>query len=115
MQAAWLSLQTVRHAYPRLQVVFAMLAGCAPLLTERLIARGGPSLNGSDRLTCYYDTSSYGPAAIQAMARLVGLDRLLYGSDRPVVDPADGVTASFRESFLHTNAAWLTDRLGAPA
>ena len=35
----------------------------------------------------FFDTSSYGPRAIDAMLRVVGVDRLLYGSDRPVVEP----------------------------
>ena len=71
---------------PALQVVFAMLAGLAPLHAERLAARGGPSDAVHDRLT-FFDTSSYGPRAIDAMLRVVGVDRLLYGSDRPVIEP----------------------------
>ena len=39
-----------------------------------------------DPLT-FFDTSSYGPSAIDAMLRVVGVDRLLYGSDRPVIEP----------------------------
>ena len=35
----------------------------------------------------FYDTSSYGPAAIGAMAAAVGSDALVHGSDRPVVVP----------------------------
>jgi 6-methylsalicylate decarboxylase len=35
----------------------------------------------------WFDTSSYGPQAIDAMLRMVGVDRLVHGSDRPVVDP----------------------------
>lgn len=84
MAAAW-------HAWaawgPRdVRVVFAMLAGLAPLHAERLAARGGPSEAVHDPLT-FFDTSSYGPRAIDAMLRIVGVDRLLYGSDRPVVAP----------------------------
>ena len=71
---------------PELRVVFAMLAGLAPLHAERLAARGGPADAVHDPLTCF-DTSSYGPRAIDAMLRVVGVDRLLYGSDRPVVEP----------------------------
>ena len=63
-----------------------MLAGLAPLHAERLAARGGPSEAIHDPLTAF-DTSSYGPKAIDAMLRVVGVDRLLYGSDRPVIDP----------------------------
>ena len=71
---------------PALRVVFAMLAGLAPLHAERLAARGGPAEAVHDPLTSF-DTSSYGPQAIDAMLRVVGVDRLLYGSDRPVIEP----------------------------
>jgi predicted TIM-barrel fold metal-dependent hydrolase len=87
MAAAWHAWAAWgRPAHPRLRVVFAMLAGLAPLHAERLAARGGPADAVHDRLT-YFDTSSYGPRAIDAMLRAVGVDRLLYGSDRPVVAP----------------------------
>jgi 6-methylsalicylate decarboxylase len=88
MQAAWLSFATVaRREHPRLLVLFAMLAGGAPLHAERLSARGAPSIDLRDPFT-FYETSSYGPVAIEAAARCVGSEQLLYGSDRPVVEPA---------------------------
>ena len=87
MSAAWHAwAQWGRPAHPTLRVVFAMLAGLAPLHAERLAARGGPSEAVHDPLT-FFDTSSYGPRAIDAMLRVVGVDRLLYGSDRPVIEP----------------------------
>ena len=87
MSTAWHAwAQWGRPAHPRLKVVFAMLAGLAPLHAERLAARGGPAEAVHDPLTAF-DTSSYGPRAIDAMLRVVGVDRLLYGSDRPVVEP----------------------------
>jgi hypothetical protein len=51
----------------------------------------------------FYDTSSYGPMAIAAMAGRVGPAQLVFGSDRPVVEP----TPSGREAVLRANAAWL--------
>ena len=63
-----------------------MLGGGAPLLTERLNARGGPAIDLLDPNT-FYETSSYGPAAIGMMAARVGELQLVYGSDRPVIDP----------------------------
>ncbi len=87
MQAAWLAFRAAgRAAHPRLRVVFTMLAGLAPLHAERLSSRGGPSPEDRDLLT-FYDTSSYGPTAISALAERVGAGQLLYGSDRPVVEP----------------------------
>jgi 6-methylsalicylate decarboxylase len=89
MQAAWLAFTAAGRArHPRLRVVFSMLAGLAPLHAERLAARGGPSPLAPDPLT-FYETSSYGPSAVDAIARIVGEQQLLYGSDRPVVEPGD--------------------------
>ena len=95
MQAAWFAFaQAGRHAHPRLRVLFAMLAGGAPLHVERLAARGGPAGAVHDALL-FYDTSSYGPRALRAMIDVVGAGQLVHGSDRPVVEavvpPADTV------------------------
>ena len=89
---AWALHGRARH--PQLRVVFAALAGLAPLHAERLAARvSGADAERAlrDPLT-YYDTSSYGPAAIAAMAAVVGADALVHGSDRPVVAPPVDVT-----------------------
>jgi hypothetical protein len=103
MQAAWLAFATTgRPRHPDLTVIFSMLAGGAPLLSERLDTRGGPAVDLTDPLT-YYDTSSYGPAAIEAMARRVGASQLLYGSDRPVLEPLQ----TGREAILQAGAANL--------
>ncbi|MDX6716163.1 MAG: 6-methylsalicylate decarboxylase [Baekduia sp.] len=75
-----------RAAHPGLRVCFAMLAGLAPLHAERLAVRGGPADAALDPAV-FFDTSSYGPRAIAAMAGVVGLDQLVTGTDRPVVDP----------------------------
>jgi hypothetical protein len=87
MHSAWLAfLQAGRPAHPRLRVVFSMLAALAPLHSERLYSRGGPAVE-PDPLV-FYDTSSYGPVAVRLLEQAVGSDRLLYGSDRPVVEPS---------------------------
>lgn len=75
-----------RPAHPDLRICFAMLAGLAPLHAERLALRGGPAEAINDP-NIFYDTSSYGPRAIAAFAGVVGIDQLVTGSDRPVVDP----------------------------
>ena len=93
---AWAQWGRPRHA--DLTVIFAMLAGLAPLHAERLAARGGPAHAVHDPLT-FYDTSSYGPRAIDAMLRVVGVDRLLHGTDVPVVAPAD--LSPLGEAALH--------------
>lgn len=103
MQAAWLTFAAFgRRELPGLKVVFAMLAGAAPVFVERLRARGGPDIDLHDPLT-YYDTSSYGPMVVEAMARWLGPDRLVYGSDRPVIDPV----RTGREMELMHNAALI--------
>ena len=87
MQAAWLAwAEWGRPAHPTLKVVWAMLAGCAPLQAERLAARGGPAGAVHDD-HAWFDVSSYGPHAVDAMLRVVGVDRLVLGSDRPIADP----------------------------
>jgi hypothetical protein len=88
MQAAWLAFVSAgRPEHPKLRIVFSMLAGLAPLHAERLASRGGPAQQEHDPLA-FYDTSSYGPAAIGALTGAIGgAGQLLYGSDRPVVEP----------------------------
>lgn len=83
MNAAWHAFAVFgRAAYPRLRVCFAMLAGLAPLHRERLVARGGRPFADPD---VFLDTSSYGPRAVDAVIRELGVDRLVHGSDVPVV------------------------------
>jgi len=106
MQAAWLAFVAFgRPAHPRLRVVFAMLAGLAPLLHERLAVRGGPPVDLADPLVSY-ETSSFGGRAVGAMAAVCGRSQLLYGSDRPVIAPAGGHHG--RELAAH--GAWLIER-----
>jgi hypothetical protein len=86
MQVAWHAFAVWgRRAHPSLRVCFAMLAGLAPLQRERLVARGGLAAGDTD---VFLDTSSYGSRAVDAVLREVGVDRLVHGSDRPVVAPA---------------------------
>jgi predicted TIM-barrel fold metal-dependent hydrolase len=87
MQTAWHAFAVWgRAAHPRLRVCFAMLAGLAPLQRERLVARGGPAIADPD---VFLDVSSYGARTVDAVLREVGVDRLVYGSDRPVVPAAE--------------------------
>lgn len=89
MQAAWLTFVSAGRAqHPQLRVVFSLLAGMAPLQAERLLSRGGPALRLGDPLL-FYETSSYGPSAVHTLAAIVGAQQLLYGSDRPVVEPLE--------------------------
>jgi hypothetical protein len=86
--AAWHSWHVAgRSLLPTLRIGFVALAGLAPLHHERLAQRGG-SLGAIDRHV-YYETSSYGTQAIDAMSRVVGVDPLVNGSDRPYAEPTD--------------------------
>ncbi|HEX5900763.1 MAG TPA: amidohydrolase family protein [Solirubrobacteraceae bacterium] len=87
MQTAWHAFAVWgRVAHPGLRVCFAMLAGLAPLQRERLVARGGPAISDPD---IFLDVSSYGARTVDAVLREVGVDRLVHGSDRPVVTAAE--------------------------
>jgi predicted TIM-barrel fold metal-dependent hydrolase len=108
MQAAWFAfLHVGRRAHPRLRVLFAMLAGGAPLQLERYAARRGVPAPDPDPLV-FYDTSSYGPGTIGAVAEVVGTAQLVYGSDRPVVDPRrPRLDPDLRQALVATNPARL--------
>jgi predicted TIM-barrel fold metal-dependent hydrolase len=112
MQAVWFAfLHAGRPAHPRLRVLFAMLAGGAPLHLERYAARRGVPAPDPDPLV-FYDTSSYGPQMIGAMADVVGAAQLVYGSDRPVVSPPSTDRGQWpdpdlRQALLAANPARL--------
>ncbi len=103
MQAAWFAfLHAGRRAHPRLRVLFAMLAGGAPLQLERFAARSGTVVPAPDPLV-FYDTSSYGPRMIEATIAAVGVPQLVYGSDRPVVADPPVLDAALERALLSTN------------
>jgi 6-methylsalicylate decarboxylase len=106
MNAAWHAFAVAgRPAHPRLAVCFAMLAGLAPLHRERLTARGGRAV--ADPLT-FVDCSSYGPRAVDAVIRELGVDALVHGSDLPVVDDRDlALGAAVRVALHERNPARL--------
>jgi predicted TIM-barrel fold metal-dependent hydrolase len=101
MQQSWLAWGSIgRDQHPKLRVLFAMLAGLAPLQAERLHSRGAPRVARralADQFS-WYDTSSYGELGRAAVAAAVGPERLVHGSDRPVVDlEVTGAGADARE------------------
>ena len=88
MHAAWFAFRAFgRPRHPRLRVCFAMLAGLAPLHGERLCARGGD--RGAVDPKVFVETSSYGTRAVDAIVRVLGVDAVVLGSDRPYAIPAD--------------------------
>jgi 6-methylsalicylate decarboxylase len=86
MHAAWFAFRVYGRArHPRLRVCFAMLAGLAPLHSERVAARAGD--RGVVDQDVFLDVSSYGTRAVDATVRVLGIDGLVNGSDRPYADP----------------------------
>jgi 6-methylsalicylate decarboxylase len=114
MNAAWHAFGTFgRPAHPRLRVCFAMLAGLAPLQRERLVARGGSTASDPD---IFLDTSSYGPRAVDAVIRELGVDALAHGSDRPVAQPAEpGLGEAVEVALRSRNPARLMRLAEVPA
>jgi len=86
MHAAWFAFRAFgRPRHPRLRVCFAMLAGLAPLHGERLASRAGMH-TALDR-DAFLEISSYGTRALDATVRVLGIDVLVNGSDRPYAGP----------------------------
>ncbi len=109
---AWLAWHIAgRRRHPRLRIAFVALAGLAPLHHERLAARGG-ALGPLDPHV-YYETSSYGTRAIDALVRVVGVDPIVHGSDRPYAEPADpGLGEAFTHAMFTANPRHLLTGAG---
>jgi hypothetical protein len=91
MQAAylaWLARDAASH--PRLPVVFAILAGGAPIQLERF---GSRNIEVPPHLNVYFDIASYGQRALELCLASEGAGRLVFGSDAPVLDPGPGLQA----------------------
>jgi len=86
-----------RDRFPDLPVCFVALAGLGPLHGERHRARGGLG-SAIDPLT-FVETSSYGIQAVDAVVRVLGVDVVCHGSDRPYAAPA--VPAALGAAALH--------------
>jgi 6-methylsalicylate decarboxylase len=107
MHAAWYGFRVFgRPRHPRLRVCFAMLAGLAPLHTERFAARAGERTVVDEQ--CFLEISSYGTRAIDAVIRILGIDVLVNGSDRPYAEP---VVPDMGEAVMHALRNSNPDRL----
>ena len=108
LSAAWWAWHAVsgRALFPRLRLLFAAAAGLAPVHHERHAIRGGDPQPVDPEL--YVDSSGYGPRALDAVVRVLGIDALVLGSDRPYAQP---LTELFGEAATHavrvTNPARL--------
>jgi hypothetical protein len=110
----WAGWGRARH--PGLHVLWAALAGLAPLHAERTALRGGPVTDEPDPLA-FYDTSGYGPRALRWMACTVGTSQLVHGTDAPVVPTPrqDPLGAEAHEASRTDNVARLLGRAWVPA
>jgi len=112
LHAAWFAFRAyARPAYPRLRVCFTALAGLGPLHGERLAARGGadPLVRGAVDPHMFVETSSYGNRAVDSVLRVLGVDMLVFGSDRPYAQPHPdfGLGAAARHAIRVANPARL--------
>jgi hypothetical protein len=88
LQAAWWAWHAAgRTLLPGLRIGFVAGAGLAPVHHERLQARGGSP--GTVDADVFVETSSYGPQAVDALVRALGIDGIVLGSDRPYALPGD--------------------------
>jgi len=71
-------------------IVFAIMAGGAPFQLERLRSRGDRS---EVPPSVYFDTASYGRRAVDLTVAAYGVERILFGSDAPVMDPRTTIEA----------------------
>lgn len=101
--AAWLDGGPDR--WPRLRVVFAILAGGGPFHLERLQSRG-ISIRDSLHENVLFEISSYGRRALELCLSTLGVSQVLYGSDAPWLDPSVGldVVRGFGDAVL--DALW---------
>ena len=82
--AAWIARGAA--AWPGLRVLFAILAGGAPIQLERLASRGVDT-RAVLHENVYLETASYAERALELAMATYGVSRLVYGSDWPVIDP----------------------------
>ncbi len=87
MQSAYLAwVEQGAPRWPSLRVVFSLLAGGAAFQLERLQSRGVDTRRFT-QAPLYFETSSYGRLSIELSVAALGSDRIVHGSDYPVIDP----------------------------
>lgn len=93
MQRAYLSwLAAGQERWPDVTVVFAILAGGAPIQLERLASRG-VDVRSTLHSNVLFDTASYGRRALELCIETFGVEQLVFGTDAPVVDPGHAIGA----------------------
>jgi len=113
MQAAYVTwVAAGAERWPDLDVVFAILAGGAPIQIERMTSRGFDERRAM-LPRVWFDTATYGRRALDLGMSTFGFDRMLFGSDVPVVDPAPTLDAvrSFGDAVVAAVVSANPDRL----
>jgi 6-methylsalicylate decarboxylase len=113
MQAAYINWVVAgAERWPELDVVFAILAGGAPIQLERMAARGFDE-RGAMLDHIWFDTASYGRRALDLTMSTFGVERMLFGTDIPVVDPVPAldVVRSFGDAITDAVLSTNADRL----
>jgi len=81
--AAWLAAGA--DAWPGVRVLFAILAGGAPIQLERLASRGVDT-RAVLHENVFLETASYGERSLELAFATYGVGQIVYGSDWPVID-----------------------------
>jgi predicted TIM-barrel fold metal-dependent hydrolase len=109
--AAWFASGAAR--WPELDIVFAILAGGAPIQLERMESRG-VAARAAMLPRVWFDTASYGKRALELAMSTFGVQQMLFGSDAPVVDPAGALVTvrSFGDAVANALVSENIQRLG---
>lgn len=109
LHAAWWSWHVAgRTRFPKLRVCFAAAGGLAPAHHERLTGRGGTYRRIDPDV--FVDTSSYGARGLDAVIRVLGIDNVVFGTDRPYAEPTDpGLGAAATVAIRRTNPLRLLE------
>jgi hypothetical protein len=108
--AAWLAAGAAR--WPRLRVLFAILAGGAPMQLERLASRGLDT-RAVLHENVFLDTASYAERALSLALSTYGVGQIAYGSDSPVIASAPTLRAvrSFGQAVVDAVCSDTPSRL----
>jgi 6-methylsalicylate decarboxylase len=112
--ATWRALGAA--AYPRLRVVFAIMAGGAPFLEGRWRTFSGLA-GGIDR-NVFLDTASCQRLDLELALAAYGAEQIVLGTDIPIIDPApllrslDALGPAVFEAVADRNPARVLDHQG---
>jgi len=100
--------------YRNVAVQLVNLGGTMPFIVERLEAiahsRNPQSPFPSERLRrLYYDTASLGPRALQVAVRMFGADRIMLGTDYPILAPEAPANAVAVAEIVEAERALVLD------